>query len=163
MKRRIAYLVLFFLIINSFISAVEMGDDAPPFVLTDMNRQYVFSKNIYGDGWVLVDFYATTCVNCNNELPYIEDVYNEYKERGLTVFLLATDPEGSEVVKPFFEQRPTPLTILIDRYQKSVEKFGVEALPTIFLINPEGKIVYKETGFHEETISELKSFLEGGS
>ena len=154
--------ILFVLILLSFVPlfALDIGDDAPPFVLTNLDRGYVFSKNIYGKGWVLVDFYATTCVNCNKELPYIEELYLEKKESGLQVLLMATDPEGVSIVKPYFQASPTPVPVLLDRYQKSVESFGVEALPTVFLVNPEGKVVFMETGFHDDTIENIRAFLE---
>ncbi|MBI9103436.1 MAG: redoxin domain-containing protein [Spirochaetales bacterium] len=155
------YLIIILLALSVAPSfAIEVGDTAPPFVLTNIDRSYVFSKNIYGTGYVLLDFYATTCVNCNKELPLIEDIYLDHKDNGLQVLLMATDPEGSSIVKPFFEANPTPIPILLDRYQKSVESFGVEVLPTVFLINPEGKVVYKGTGFHPEVDDEIRAFLE---
>ncbi len=151
---------LFILFLALPLSALEVGDQAPPFVLTDLNRNYVFSRNIYGSGFVLVDFYATWCVNCNEELPYIEEIYQEKQDSGFQVFLMATDKEGAQIVKPYFEENPTPIPVLLDRYQKSVESFGVEELPTVFLIDPEGNIVYKATGFHLEIIDEIRAFLD---
>ena len=141
------------------LSAVDKGDDAPAFVLTDIDRNYMFSKKIYGSGWLLIDFYATWCENCNEELPHVEELYADFADDGFQVLLMATDNEGLDVVKPFFAKRPTTLTILIDKYQKAVDAFGVEALPTMFLIDPEGKIVLKTVGYHEEDLVLLRNIL----
>jgi len=145
--------------ISGPVFAVEVGDDAPAFVLTDIEKNYVFSKKLYGTGWILVDFYATWCENCNKELPYIEELYDEFGDRGFQVMLLATDDEGHSVVKPYFAANPTSLTVLVDKYKKAVEQFGVEALPSVFLVNPEGKVAFKSVGYHEEDIEALRMIL----
>ncbi|MDC7124054.1 MAG: TlpA disulfide reductase family protein [Spirochaetales bacterium] len=148
-----------FLFFSVPLFAVDKGDVAPAFVLTDLNNNYIFSKNIYGKNWVLVDFYATWCVNCNKELPHIEDLYNDYKDMGLDVYLLAADKEGRDILLPHFSKSPTVLTVLVDKYQKAVEAFGVSELPAVFLVNKEGKIAYKMTGFNEDEMNSLRSFL----
>jgi len=162
-KFRIAVPVLMSLVLilssAGVLFAAEEGEDAPAFVLTDIDRNYVFSKKVYGTGWLLVDFYATWCENCNEELPHVEDLYAEFGDKGFNVLLMATDAEGLDVVVPFFKQRPTTLKILIDKYQKATESFGVDALPTMFLVDPDGKIAFKTIGYHEEDISELRQVL----
>jgi peroxiredoxin len=155
----IAMLLLFTTTSLSLFS-LEVGDQAPAFVLTDLNRNYIFSRNIYGKGWVLVDFYATWCDACNEELPYLEDLYERRGGDDFHVVVMATDTEGSATVKPFFDQRTTPLLILLDRYQKSVESFGVTELPTVFLVDPQGFIVYKSSGFHEGLIEEIEAKMK---
>lgn len=153
-------LVLLFLLIGAGAGfSADVGDDAPAFVLTDVDRNYVFSKKTYGSGWLLIDFYATWCENCNAELPHVEELYADFKDQGFDVFLMATDAEGLDVVVPFFKASPTTVTVLIDKYQKATEAFGVEALPTMFLVNPESKIEYKTVGYHEEDLEELRTIL----
>ena len=57
---------------------------------------------------------------------------------------MATDAEGLDIVVPFFASKPTTLTVLIDKYQKASEAFGVEALPTMFLVNRKVKSLLKQ-------------------
>ena len=163
MKRKTAAILLIVLLLSAVASvaafAAEQGDDAPAFVLTDVDRNYVFSKKTYGTGWLLIDFYSTTCVNCNKELPHVEGLYEEFVDKGFQVLLMATDSEGLDAVIPFFSSRPTPVKILIDKYQKATGAFGVEALPTMFLVDPEGKIAFKSVGYHEEDIESLRRIL----
>ena len=164
-SKRIIFVLLIIILSGVFVlpaAAVDKGDEAPSFVLTDMDRNYVFSKKLYGTGWVLLDFYATWCENCNAELPFVEEIYADFKDKGFTALLIATDNEGLDVLRPFFAERPTPLTVLVDKYQKAVEAFGVEALPTMFLVDPDGKIVLKTVGFHEEDIETIRKILSEG-
>ncbi len=153
-------IILMIFTASAHVFTVDSGEPAPSFVLTDMERNYVFSRKIYGKSWLLIDFYATWCVNCNKELPHVEELYNEFSGKGFDVFLMATDKEGIDVVAPFFSERPSPVSVLIDRYQKASKAFGVEALPTMFLVNPDGKIVFKTVGFHEDDIEKLRKILE---
>ena len=153
-------LLLMFSVTSLSLFSLEPGDQAPPFVLTDLNRNYVFSRNIYGKGWVLLDFYATWCDACNEELPFLEDLSNRRGGDDFHVVVMATDSDGSATVKPFFEQRSTTLLILLDRYQKTVDNFGVTELPTVFLIDPQGVIVYKSSGFHEGLIEEIEAKMK---
>ena len=163
MKNRIRIISIILLVLTIFAAvpafAVEEGEDAPAFVLTDLDRNYVFSKKTYGTEWLLVDFYATWCENCNKELPHVEDLYAEFGDRGFSVLLMATDAEGLDVVVPFFTQKPTTVKILIDKYQKASNAFGVEALPTMFLIDLNGKVAMKAVGFHEEDLEKIRQIL----
>ena len=105
MKNKTAVITLIILILTILttipVFAVEVGDDAPAFVLTDVNRNYTFSKKMYGNEWLLIDFYATWCENCNAELPHVEELYAEFEDKGFNVLLMATDAEGLDVVVPF--------------------------------------------------------------
>ena len=163
MKNKTAVITLIILILTILttipVFAVEVGDDAPAFVLTDVNRNYTFSKKMYGNEWLLIDFYATWCENCNAELPHVEELYAEFEDKGFNVLLMATDAEGLDVVVPFFSNKPTTVNILIDKYQKASGVFGVEALPTMFLVNLDGKVAYKAVGFHEEDIENIRQIL----
>lgn len=160
MKQKLFLLVSVFFLTVISLPAMDVGDEAAAFVLPGMDKSYVYSKNIYnGENWVLLDFYATTCEICNEKLPLVEELYLKYQDKGLTCLLIATDSEGPGVLTPFFEARPTPLTILVDRYQVMAKKYGVDALPTIMLVNPEGTVVYRLDGKSDTMIQDLEEFL----
>ena len=163
MNNKLTVIALIILILTTVavfpLIALDEGDDAPAFVLTDIERNYTFSKKLYGTQWLLIDFYATWCENCNAELPHVEELNTEFGDKGFSVLLMATDNEGLDVVSPFFKQNPTTVKILIDKYQKASGVFEVEALPTMFLIDLNGKVAYKTVGFHEEDIEELRQIL----
>jgi peroxiredoxin len=139
--------------------ALELGDRAPPFVNLDLPKHHVLSKNYLGKGWVILDFFATDCEGCKKELPVIEQLYRDFSGRGLEVIVFATDPEGAEVVSPFFENQPTPLKVLLDHYQVTVKKYGVGEIPSLFLIDPQGFIVHKEVGYREDLYDIISSIL----
>jgi thiol-disulfide isomerase/thioredoxin len=121
------------------------GDAAPKFTNPDLAGRYLMSTKVYG-GWVLIDFFATWCEPCKKELPELEKLYVKFGKTGkLQAVLFDTDTDPS-LVGPFFQSRPTPLTVVLDRYQVTAERFGVESLPMLFLVDPSGKIAVKGTG-----------------
>lgn len=139
--------------------SLETGDKAAPFVNLDLSKRHVLSKTYLGQGWLILDFFATDCEGCKKELPIIEQLHQDFSDQGLEVLVFATDPQGAAVVGPFFEKRPTPLTILLDHYQVTVKKYGVGEIPSLFLIDPEGTIVHKEVGYREDLYQLISSFL----
>jgi peroxiredoxin len=155
--------ILFGLLLGCIsVFALEPGDKAPPFVNLDLNKKHVLSKNYLGKGWLILDFFATDCEGCKKEIPVLERVQQELEEQGLKVIVFATDPQGTEVVNPFFKSNPTELTVLLDHYQVAVKKYGVTDIPSLFVVNPEGVVVHKEVGYREDLYEFLTALLAGG-
>jgi len=158
MKRLIwTFLLICFAVAG--ISALDEGDKAAPFANMDLNGNFVFSSNFIGSEWVLIDFFATWCKPCKEELPVLESIFSEYKDKGLSGFIFGTDEEGASKLSPFFSDNPTSMTVLLDPYMVAAERYGVEGLPAVFLVNPEGNIVLRGDGFSEETIERIKTIL----
>jgi thiol-disulfide isomerase/thioredoxin len=139
--------------------ALEVGEEAPTFVNPKLDGVFVFSKNLIGNGWLLVDFFATDCVPCKEELPQLEIIQEQFAEDGLVGIVFATDAQGNSVVRPFFEERPTNMMVLIDRFKVAAQKYGVETIPSVFLVNPEGKIAFMQVGYAHEAIVKMTEIL----
>ncbi len=71
----------------------------------------------------------------------------------------ATDKNGKNVVDPYFKAVPTTLKVLLDNYMVTAKRFNVESIPTVFLINPEGKIAFKAVGYKKESIEKMHAIL----
>lgn len=139
------------------LHAVETGDEAPKFANPDLNGNYVRHATVVGKKWVIVNFFATWCVPCKEELPALEALQMEAGADRVQIVVFATDKE-KEKVKAYFEQKPTNLTILLDPYQVAYLRYNTaqDGLPTIFLVNPDGKIEMKHVGYSPEFIKELR-------
>jgi len=157
--KRIAIILIITLIITSFTFGLETGDDAETFANMDLSGKFVFSKNHIGKEWVILDFFATYCVPCKEEIPELEVLKKEFKDKEISFFVMATDKDGGSVVEPYFLETPTTLSVLIDRYMVTSKRYGVDSIPTVFLINPEGKIVFKAIGYSKEAIEEMRTIL----
>ena len=93
---------------------------------------------------VLVDFWATWCGPCIAEIPNVYENYLNYHEKGFEVIAISLDRDMEELQKFIFEKKP-PWPVLADRHpsnpQSMASKYGIRAIPTMFLIGPDGKII----------------------
>ncbi|HHY71670.1 MAG TPA: thiol-disulfide oxidoreductase ResA [Bacillus bacterium] len=130
---------------------VGIGDQAPNFVLTDLNGNEVEFADYRGKG-VFLNFWATWCKPCETEMPYMENQYNTYKDQGVEV--LAVNVGESELsVRNFVERKGLTFPVVIDKKLEVFEAYGVDPLPTSFLINKDGEIIDIIIGtLKEETI-----------
>jgi len=88
---------------------------------------------------VLLDFWATWCHGCKEEIPWFSDLHRKYSEKGLVVVGVSMDSEGWKVVKPFAASANIPYTIVMGN-DAAWKPYNLEALPDTFLIDREGRI-----------------------
>ena len=138
--------------------AAEAGEAAPKFANPDLKGNYVRYATVVGKKWIVIDFFATWCVPCKEELPSLEALQLEAGADKLQILVFATDKEKDKV-REFFDQKPTNLTILLDPYQVTYLRYNAaeDGLPTVFLINREGKIEMKQIGYSAEFIKQLRA------
>jgi len=121
---------------------------------------------------VLIDFWATWCEPCKAEMPFLQDIYNEYKDKGLAMVVITID--NSESLK---EQIITDVKENIkheggegglitypigwDLKQEIKSFYGITSIPVTYLINKENKIVYEHSGFTEELMEDLNKAVHG--
>jgi peroxiredoxin len=89
---------------------------------------------------VFLNFWATWCPPCREEMPAMERLYRRYKEKGLVVVALSVDAEGAPVVIPFVKEHHFSFPLGLDPKMAVAEKYGVRALPSSFLIDRKGQL-----------------------
>lgn len=135
---------------------VGIGDQAPNFVLTDLNGNKVEFADYRGKG-VFLNFWGTWCKPCEREMPYMENQYKVYKDQGVEILAVNVgEPELS--VKNFVERKGLTFPVVIDKDLEVLEAYGVNPLPTTFLVDKEGKIIDIITGQLTEEM--IKNHME---
>ena len=94
---------------------------------------------------VLLDFWATWCGPCRMEAPTVDRIAQRYKDQGLTVVGVNTSDEQGNAA-PFARRNRLSFPIAYDEGQRAAAAYGVENLPTLVIINKEGKIAAVRTG-----------------
>lgn len=131
--------------IDSNIESEENSVAAPDFTLVD---QYGDTHKLsdYKGKVVFLNFWATWCPPCVKEMPYIEEVYNEYKNDGDDVVILGVaipniGREGSkEDIISFLNSNGYTFPVVFDESAEAITKYGISAFPTTYLIDKEGNI-----------------------
>ena len=128
---------------------------APEFTLKDVNGKSVHISDYKGKV-VLLDFWATWCGPCKIEIPWFMEMERKYKDRGFAVLGIAMDDEGWEAVKPFLADLGVNYRVVMGNDATAGMYGGVEALPTTFLIDKEGRIAAVHVG-----LASKKDFEDG--
>lgn len=129
-------------------AAVKAEKDRKPaadFTLKDVNGRTVRLSDYRGKV-VLLNFWATWCGPCKIEIPWFMQFEQELKDRGFAVLGVAMDDEGWDAVKPYIEQHKINYRIVLGNDSVADTYGGVDALPTTFLIDRDGRIAAKHQG-----------------
>jgi thiol-disulfide isomerase/thioredoxin len=98
---------------------------------------------------VLIDFWATWCKPCVKSMPELDAMYRDYQKLGLVVVGVSVDQgkDRAKKVKKFLDKKPVGYPIVVDGDSNaSWEAFDVAALPTLYLIDRDGRITHRWTG-----------------
>jgi cytochrome c biogenesis protein CcmG/thiol:disulfide interchange protein DsbE len=129
-------------------AAVPAADRAPDFKLPDLKGETVQLSVANAKNPVLVTFWATWCVPCPEELKHVQKLYEQYKDRGLTVLAISIDGTKSVAqVKPFVDGRRFTFPVLLDTNNDAKRSFLVKAVPSLFLLKPGGEIAFQHVGY----------------
>ncbi len=88
---------------------------------------------------VLLDFWATWCTGCKEEIPWFSAFQKTYGEQGLAVVGVSMDEGGWNVLRPFLAKNPIPCTIVLGD-NTTAQRYSIDSLPDTFLIDRNGKI-----------------------
>lgn len=119
--------------------------EAPDFSLKDGDGRTVKLSDYRGKV-VLLNFWATWCGPCKLEIPWFTEFETNLKDRGFAVLGVSMDEDGWDVVKPFVARLGVNYRMLLGTDMVAQQYGGVDALPTSFLIDREGKIASTHVG-----------------
>lgn len=97
---------------------------------------------------VVVDFWATWCGPCHLQAKILEPVSRDLAGHGVQ-FLAADVGEPEDTVRSFLAGSPYPYPVLLDPESKVSDSFGINALPTLMVIDKNGRISFLEPGIHD--------------
>jgi thiol-disulfide isomerase/thioredoxin len=127
---------------------------APPFLLQDLDGNPVSTAQWPGKV-VILNFWATWCPPCRDEIPLLVELAKKYKD-GLQIVGVSLDDSSPVEVKRFAQIFHVNYPIVMGSHELISEYGGVPALPTTFLINKEGRIVLKHEGLYPPEVYETE-------
>ena len=136
------------------IRFVKNPDAAPAFQLNDLNGKPVSLAEAKGK-IVLLNFWATWCGPCRAEIPDLVDLQKRYADK-FEIIALATDEDDPDEVRRFVLQSGINYRVAMSSDAVRRDYGGIAALPTSFVIDPQGRIVQKHVGLNDPSIYELE-------
>ena len=139
----------------------DVGENAPAWSLPGLDGKTVNLSDFKGKV-VILDFWATWCPPCREEIPSFIQIQKEFSDKGVVVVGIALDEEGAKVVKPFAKKKEINYPLVIGKTSTTEDYGGIEGIPTTFIINADGKIVGKHVGLttKAEFLKELAPLLK---
>ena len=125
-------------------SDLSIGSKAPDFELYDLDGD-VHKLSEYKGSPVFLNFWATWCGPCRGEMPHLEDVYEEWKDDGLTFFAVNIGESSTDVVS-FLDYFGFTMPVLLDSAKTVSRRYGVSGIPTTYFIDEDGIIQNKVVG-----------------
>ena len=123
---------------STLAQGTKAGDLAPGFVLQYLDGQSVSLGDLRGKP-VLMNFWATRCPPCVSEMPYLQEIYNEWSETELMLLAINTG-ESSTKVNDFIQSHSLSLPVLLDTKQDVAQRYNIQYIPTTFFIDKDGII-----------------------
>lgn len=113
---------------------------------------------------VLIDFWASWCGPCVKSFPIMDELQKKYGPQGLVIIAVSVDDNKSDM-ENFLKTHPVSFSVVRDVGHKLVEKTGISAMPSSFLMDKNGRIAFVHSGFHGSTTkkqyeSEIESLLK---
>jgi thiol-disulfide isomerase/thioredoxin len=141
------------------IRFVRDPSPAPPFLLNDLSGNAISTAGYHGKV-VLINFWATWCPPCREEIPEMIALASKYKDN-LQIIGVSMDDDPPEQVLAFARAKNMNYPIVMGSDQLSEEYGGVDALPTTFVLDTNGRVVQKHMGVYPEEVydGEIRALL----
>lgn len=115
----------------------------------------------WADRLVVVNFWATWCTPCTLEMPTLEALWREYRERGLVVAAISVDRGAPRaLLEPYVRNLDLTFPILLDPDGAVATSWRVTALPATFVVRPGGEVAGMAIGPREWNSAEMRALLE---
>jgi cytochrome c biogenesis protein CcmG/thiol:disulfide interchange protein DsbE len=150
-------LIISVLLSISVIAGLPLASD---FNLEDLKNNKVSLKD-FKNKIIILDFWATWCPPCREEIPDFIALYNIFKIKGVEIIGISLDRSRDKVYS-FVKLNNVNYPILFGNSKVSTDYGGIRAIPTTFIINQKGEIVKKYVGFQKKTVfeKEINRLLE---
>lgn len=140
------------------------ASEVPQFSFSSLDGKTVAMKDL-ASKVVIVDFWATWCGPCREEIPHLNELYSKLKGKGLEIVGVSMDTDGTDGVKDFAREFRIQYPIVMGD-EKVAESFGgIIGLPTTFIIDRQGKVAKKYIGLPpaDDMTKIVHELVEGSS
>ncbi|SEA54563.1 Peroxiredoxin [Desulfuromusa kysingii] len=122
-----------------------IGQVAPDLTLTNMQGEAVTLSQFKGKV-VILNFWATWCPPCREEMPSMEQLHRDLESKGLVLLAVNVEENGQQAVTQFLQKTPYSFPILLDSESVAQNTYGVFRYPESFIIDRNGVVVEKIIG-----------------
>ena len=161
-------IIIFILLSSSLMAELKIGDEAPTFFVRDLTEQnFFFSDTLKLGKPTVLSFFATWCSPCRLEMPVLDTLSYSYKNINFYLVDVSGLTQGKSKMKEdpakikiMVESLGVTLQVLMDKYGKVAEKYGVKSLPRLVVIDAKSTVHYIHDGYAPGDEIKLKEVLD---
>jgi len=146
---------------TSLASSGLVGQSAPDFALKSAVGENVRLSELRGDV-VMINFWATWCGPCRQEMPLLDDLYTRYERVGFSLLGVNIDDDSSRAMK-MIEELGVNFPVLFDSKKDVSKLYEVEAMPVTVLVDRDGTVRHihhgYKPGYEDKYLTEIRSLL----
>lgn len=118
-------------------------------------------KILENKGKVLIlYFWDTLSTPCKDEIPFLNELYQTYRNKGLEIIGISVEGVGEEVIRPFAEMMGIDYPIFLGG-DDIIEVYDIQYIPLTYILGKDGRVRIKEAGFRKDTsTSKFKSQID---
>jgi len=131
--------------LSASAASIAPGAVAPPFQLHSSASTDVSLADLKGQV-VLINFWASWCGPCRQEMPVLEQLYKKYKAAGFTLIGVNVEPKSGDA-EGFLKSTPVSFPILFDTDSKVSKLYEVSGMPSTVILDRSGKVRYIHHGY----------------
>ncbi|MGH8223110.1 MAG: TlpA family protein disulfide reductase [Woeseiaceae bacterium] len=149
------------LALGSLASSGLTGQPAPDFALKSATGQNLRLSEYRGDV-VMINFWATWCGPCRQEMPLLDELYGRYQRVGFSLLGVNIDDDSRRALQ-MVEELGVTFPVLFDETKEVSKLYQVEAMPVTVLLDREGTVRHVhhgyKPGYEEKYLTEIRALL----
>lgn len=152
---------------------LPVGTTAPDFTLpTPQGKEVSFDSVLQGNKTLILSFWFIGCPPCREELPHLQDLYNQFHSRGLGILAINNRGDAPAAVAAFMQKNKLVFPVALDpnrvpevyqdrkTWKSTISgKYRAGGAPIIYIIGPSGKVMWREIGYDAGTDERLRRVL----
>jgi peroxiredoxin len=161
LKNTIIALVFSVFAASSLASSGMEGQPAPDFALKSSTGENLRLSEYRGDV-VMINFWATWCGPCRQEMPLLDELYSRYQRVGFNLLGVNIDDDSRRAMR-MIEELGVNFPVLFDARKEVSELYEVDAMPVTVIVDREGTVRYVhhgyKPGYEDKYLDQIRSLL----
>lgn len=133
----------------------------PDFRLRDIDNQWQEYPDLKGKNLTIIDFWATWCQPCIRSIPLLNEMAQEFEDKGVNFIGVSIDgPRNQSKIKPFLQSMGVEYPVIRDIDSELMSDLGVTAVPTLLIYDSNGDLIFFHEGFRPGDEDVIKNHIE---
>jgi peroxiredoxin len=141
------------------IQSVRENTRTPDFSLEGLNVKTVQLSALKGNV-ILLNFWATWCGPCKDEMPSMEALYQRYRERDFVLLAISVDDGSPDPARKFIQKHRYRFPVLLDPAGKTLDLFEIDRIPATVIIDKKGRMIGRAIGPRDWSKPEVFSLID---